>query len=160
MSLHPISGRLYPFEENFYVLSKPLSSHIYQWAVLAVRRSNKWNRNCFNDKNTFLGLTDAFRHAYWSAILAKKFSPQVSLTYTTAHEIEIKNNQAIINIKDAPTRMDMINNLLGTELGARYKDLSAKELEARIMNELRAGRFLYIKDKKLMPTSLSKTCRL
>ena len=53
-------------------------------------------------------IRDAFRHAYWSALLSKRAGTSWSERFTTAHESESTNVLA--------SQMDLNNNLVGRKV--------------------------------------------
>lgn len=56
------------------------------------------------------GRADAFRHAYWSALLARDIGPENAERFTTAHE-GFSANPA------SERAMDLRNNLVGIRIG-------------------------------------------
>ncbi|MEU4315872.1 hypothetical protein [Nocardia sp. NPDC024068] len=78
------------------------------------------------------GHGDAFRHAYWNALMAQRFGPDWTEIYGTAHEKSGGN---------PPNReaMDLFNNQLGREIGAANPDASPEELQQLIKNEIDQG---------------------
>ncbi len=83
------------------------------------------------------GQGDAFRHAYWNALMAQRFGPEWTEMYGTAHE-KLGGNP--------PNReaMDLFNNQLGREIGAAYPDASPEELQQLIKNEIDSGNALVL----------------
>ena len=78
------------------------------------------------------GHGDAFRHAYWNALMAQRFGPEWTEMYGTAHEKSGGN---------PPNReaMDLFNNQLGRQIGAANPDASPEELQQLIKNEIEQG---------------------
>lgn len=85
----------------------------------------RFRRNGRNDKS------DAFRHCFWSAILARDIGFDNAMRFTTAHESSPKNR---LDEK----RMDLHNNRVGLDIG-RSKG-SNDSISAHCMSALRAGK--------------------
>lgn len=94
-------------QEKNYLLLKP-------WHLLAIKESaNKAlneARSRFGGGILHNGAGDAFRHCYWSALLARDIGPDAALEFTTAHEMKPGLPQEEIE-------MDLVNNRLGIEIG-------------------------------------------
>lgn len=85
----------------------------------------RFRRNGRNDKS------DAFRHCFWSAMLARDIGYQDAMRFTTAHESSPKNRLE-------EKRMDLHNNRVGLHIG--FSKGSNDILSARCMAALRAGK--------------------
>lgn len=85
----------------------------------------RFGRNGHNDK------ADAFRHCFWSALLARDIGYATALQFTTAHESSPTNDPA-------EKQMDLFNNGVGLQIG-RAKGADAI-LSARCMPALTSGR--------------------
>ncbi|MGI5219767.1 DUF6973 domain-containing protein [Nocardia sp. CA-290969] len=83
------------------------------------------------------GHGDAFRHAYWNALMAQRFGPEWTEMYGISHEKSGGN---------PPNReaMDLFNNQLGREIGAANPDASPEELQQLIKNEIDKGNALVL----------------
>jgi hypothetical protein len=75
---------------------------------------------------------DAFRHAYWNALLTQRFGEQWAKDYATAHE-QIPGNEAD---REA---MDLYNNELGRRIAAEHPDASPEELAGLVQQAVRNG---------------------
>ncbi|UVW27588.1 hypothetical protein [Massilia sp. H6] len=84
-----------------------------------------FRRNRQNDKS------DAFRHCFWSAILARDLGFHNATRFTTAHESSPKNRLE-------EKRMDLHNNRIG--LGIGLLTGTNASLSARCMTALRTGK--------------------
>ncbi len=82
----------------------------------------------FNRRND---KSDAFRHCFWSAILAKDIGYKHALEFTTAHESAPKNDPH-------EKIMDLHNNAIGVHIGLSKQ--SNKTLSEYCFNALMAGR--------------------
>jgi hypothetical protein len=75
---------------------------------------------------------DAFRHAFWNALLTQRFGEQWAKDYATAHE-QIPGNEAD---REA---MDLYNNELGRRLAVEHPDASPDELADLVAAAVRDG---------------------
>jgi len=85
----------------------------------------RFGKNARNDKS------DAFRHCFWSALLARELGYVNALAFTSAHENFPGNN-----IKEK--QMDLHNNRAGLDIG-RNKGSNA-QLSTRCMAALQSGK--------------------
>jgi RHS repeat-associated protein len=76
---------------------------------------------------------NAFRHAYWSALISQRYGSAEALQWTTAHEG--------LGAAGSPQdyAMDMKNNALGAAIGSGSGDASASELSALIHGVVQRG---------------------
>ena len=81
--------------------------------------------------------TDAYRHAYWSALLAKGFGVEWARAYTRAHE------SLPGNIADMEA-MDLYNNEIGIRIAAQNPDASDAELADLIDEAVQTGEVVVI----------------
>ncbi|HEX4917499.1 MAG TPA: hypothetical protein VFV43_06355 [Limnobacter sp.] len=56
------------------------------------------------------GAGDAFRHCYWSALLARDIGPEDAFEFTTAHEERP-------GLPEEEIEMDLFNNRVGIDIG-------------------------------------------
>jgi len=94
-----------------------------------------------NDYETNDGHEDAFRHAYWNALMTKKFGETWARKYGTAHEGVPKNNGP----REA---MDLYNNEVGRRIASEHPDADEEEL-ARLVQQAVDGGELVVVDKDL-----------
>lgn len=82
------------------------------------------------------GLGDAFRHAYWSALLARDIGADNARAFTTAHEGFSDN--------PAPERaMDLHNNGVGIAIAAEAgPGATDAQLESRVRAAIASGRLM------------------
>ena len=78
------------------------------------------------------GMGDAFRHCYWSALLARDIGAHEALAFTTAHE-GYSNNPA------QERAMDLHNNTVGI---GRNSSTSDATLSRRCQNALASGKLV------------------
>lgn len=79
---------------------------------------------------------DAFRHAYWNALLTQRFGEEWARDYTTAHE-RITNPAA----REA---MDLWNNEVGRRIAVENPDASPEELADLVEAAVRNGEMVVV----------------
>ena len=91
---------------------------------------------------------DAYRHAFWSALLTRTYGEDFARDFTTAHETEANNEP------DAREQsfMDLHNNEIGIQIAlsnpnasGRHPSAAVEELEVQIYDALQTGQ-LYVWD--------------
>jgi hypothetical protein len=90
---------------------------------------------------------DAFRHAYWNALMTRRFGAEWTEKYATVHE-QVPGNP--------PEReaMDLYNNQVGREIAQRFPDVSDKELQQLIHDAVDRGEMVIIgKEGGLNPSN-------
>lgn len=117
--------------EKLYILRHPQDAlTIKEAKEMAIAETKcRFGRNGHNDAS------DAFRHCYWSALLARDLGRTAALEFTTAHESSPANDPA-------EKAMDLYNNGVGLDIGrsgGTNQNLSAKCIAA-----LKAGRLKVI----------------
>lgn len=89
------------------------------------------------------GHRDAFRHAYWTIILAQTFGVDFARAYVTAHEGGPRNSR----YREA---MDLYNDYYGLELYLRYPNATGQQLQEILIAALEQGDLIVIgQDGKL-----------
>lgn len=91
--------------------------------------------------------TDAFRHAYWNALMANRIGDDFATDYGQAHE-RIPGNQ--------PTReaMDLYNNAVGVRIAQEHPDASAEELADYVEAAVRNGEMVVVdQNGNLVPSN-------
>lgn len=105
----------------------------------AMSRADQTTEKRYQGKGTADGHGDAFRHAYWNALMTREFGEEWTKNYATAHE-RLGGNPAN---REA---MDLYNNEIGRRVAREHPDVSADELADLIAKEVTAGRTLVIND--------------
>jgi hypothetical protein len=90
------------------------------------------SENVFDRAGITDGHSDAFRHAYWNAMLANRFGPEFTQEYTNAHE-GVDTNSA------AAEAMDLHNNAVGRRIAAEHPDASPEELATYVKEAVLRG---------------------
>ncbi len=91
------------------------------------------------------GQLDAFKHAYWMAMLAKNIHPKKAYKLGLAHEkgnyFQFKNKIAEDNIlpDSVSSVMDIANNQCGIEIGVRCYDFTEEKIREVVVLEIKKG---------------------
>ncbi len=86
------------------------------------------------------GQRDAFRHAYWNAMLTSEFGAEWTAQFATAHEA-LPGNPAT---REA---MDLYNNEVGRQIALDNPDATDQELADLVMDAVHDGRLVVIDQK-------------
>lgn len=98
-------------------------------AGIPASREGEWQGND--------GHRDAFRHAYWNALMTQKYGEPWATAFGTAHE-GVPGNTAN---REA---MDLYNNAVGRSIGASNKNASPEELADLVEKSLNHGKLVVI----------------
>jgi len=97
------------------------------------------------------GKVDAFRHAYWMAILSQKIGRRRALSLGKAHEKSNYRDYKKHRKEDGTvpdkisSEMDLWNNKLGIDLGDTYKKTDNKNMQEIIIQSINLGMLKIIK---------------
>ncbi|WP_147457591.1 LysM peptidoglycan-binding domain-containing protein [Paracoccus alkanivorans] len=83
------------------------------------------------------GHNDAFRHAYWNALMTDRFGEDFATSFGTAHE-GVEGNPA------AKEAMDLYNNEVGRRIASENPDASDEELAELVYDAVENGEMLVI----------------
>lgn len=116
--------------EKRYVKRHPVNAYkISECKNKAVAETRKrFGHNGRNDRS------DAFRHCFWSALLAREIGYQQALEFTTLHESQPGNE-----LKEKI--MDLHNNSVGADIGRNGG--SDEMLSLRSIEALKQGKLRY-----------------
>lgn len=89
------------------------------------------------------GNGDAFRHAYWSALMTKHISKDFAYKARYAHEGYKVGTYD--DIKDLDAKMDIRNNHLGRNYGSSNKSKSDTSISNGLVKKVTAGDFVRIR---------------
>lgn len=81
------------------------------------------------------GEGDAFRHAYWNALMTSRVGPEFAEALATAHETGSTNPANEV-------QMDLFNNAVGRQIALEHPGATDEELKGFVMEALRAGRLM------------------
>ena len=138
--------------EKCWVMRHPFiakKAYIKTQEVLVITDSIAKTTILDDDKNG--GQVDAFRHAYWMAILSRHFSHHKALSLGRAHEkgnyIDYKKHRLEegTHPDKVSSDMDLFNNIVGTELEKANKNATDKEFQTIVINAIKAGKMKIIK---------------
>jgi hypothetical protein len=111
-----------------------LKRHAYKSYIV-----NEMHKKAVNETKRRFGFnghndrSDAFRHCYWAALIARKYGYHESLKFTVRHEMGPRNPIAEKN-------MDIYNNKVGAQIGRdgfAESDISQRCFEALNKGELK-----------------------
>ncbi len=134
-------GFFTPEERSKYTKLRILPITVALTANEAYKTANKiGDKKGWNKAEVHQGRTDAFRHAYWSAILAKKIGPDKAEAVTSLHEREHENSEL-------ENYMDINNNNVGIDIIRKNPKISKKRLIEMIIDKIEKGSdIIYFKD--------------
>lgn len=122
-------------QEKNYLLMNP-------WHLLAIKESANKALNEAQSKfgagSLHNGAGDAFRHCYWSALLARDIGPDAALAFTTAHEEKP-------GLPKTEIEMDLFNNRVGIEIGRQSVRESDFIVASKCLNALTNKRLKVLK---------------
>lgn len=116
-------------------------------AIWAGYKADTEARERYNDSVLHNGNGDAFRHAYWNALMVKYIDYSWAYDWATAHEEGATGQSAI------EKEMDLYNNMMGWTLVLGNESKSDEEIADIIQNAVRNGKMKRIVDNKLAPTN-------
>lgn len=94
----------------------------------------------FSGMNLHNTPADAFRHAYWNALLTREFGAEFARDFTSAHETGYAPYPS-----DEEAFMDLHNNAVGRDIAFSSPNVSDQQLQQKVMEALRGGN-LYVWD--------------
>ena len=139
--------------EKWWVLTHPFSaSRALEISLHARKVSEKLSQNPFLDADGRGGQIDAFRHAYWMALLTQELNARRAWRLGYDHEkgnkLDHLNNKGTTS-RWLPTEkdctMDMFNNDAGIAIGLKYPDATREEMKNIIISKLLKGHFIILK---------------
>lgn len=138
--------------EKKWVMAHPIKAQkAFYYTDIAKEVADSLKGSKALDKDMNGGQLDAFRHAYWMALMTQTFSFKAAMKMGEAHE---KSNKAMFfklttnenRMMDKPScKMDLINNLLGYQFGKNNASLTEKELINALINEAQRGGLVVLK---------------
>lgn len=119
-------------QEQQYVRTHPHHALVIKESkeIAFAETKKRFGHNGRNDKS------DAFRHCFWSAILARELGYSNALQFTNAHESDPRN-------PPQEKAMDLHNNSIGLSIGRMRGD--DNHLANRCMAALLSGQLKFIK---------------
>lgn len=92
------------------------------------------------------GHANAFRHAYWNALMAQRFGEEWAADFATAHERDP-------GAHPTPVAMDLYNNEVGRRIAVENPDASAEELEQLVVRAVENGEMVVVDEDKQLTYS-------
>lgn len=142
--------------EKVWVLKHPFTaSKALKYTKIALKVTEKVKKDTILDGDANGGQVDAFRHAYWMALLTQKIGCKKALSLGSAHEKgnyqQFKKNKkedgTVPDLKAC--EMDLFNNVIGSEIGKNNINADTNQLKLLIINEIKHGNMLILfKNKK------------
>lgn len=105
--------------------------------------SNKAWEECrkrFPNQGELDGHGDAFRHAFWNAMLTRRFGPEWAAKYTTAHEMNADTKPYTQTFES----MDLYNNEVGRNVAQETSGQSLDQVADAIERAVRQGRTVVV----------------
>lgn len=114
----------------------------------AREEADKATWEIFKEAGNGDGEANAFKHAYWNAVAAKKIGEKKTRLFANAHEFGWAWENAV---NPTPMKMDLHNNSVGRIIGTSnlYKD----DIRSGIMIKLISGNLRKIENGKPIPTN-------
>jgi hypothetical protein len=107
------------------------------------------------------GQPDAFKHAYWMALLSQKISTRKARKLGKAHEKgnyltykKAKRKGLVDSHNLLASEMDLWNNDKGIEIGGYNKNISAIQLQQIVIDSIKSGAMRIIKKDSLGGTNI------
>lgn len=141
--------------EKYWVVTHPfVAKRSLTLSRLAVSTSEKVKHERLLDQENNGGKLDAFRHAYWMALLTQNIGPRKAEKLGKAHEKgnwhDFKKHRLEEGVlpDSNSTVMDLYNNKEGIVIGCENLQLDKDSLKNSIIKEINKGRFKIIAKNK------------
>lgn len=150
-SQHRISARAKSAERRWAVRHPFIANRCLKLTKEALNVSTAARGTFGLDTALAEGTFDAFRHGYWMARLAQKFAIEKVLELGEAHEESnyrsflVKEREHGVIPDKTSSDMDLWNNKVGAEIGAKNKDASPEVLKKLILDAILRGEFRIVK---------------
>jgi len=100
----------------------------------------------FEGKALTDGHADAFRHAYWNALMTQQYGEEWAREFATAHERNPSSNHV-------PVGMDLHNNEVGRSIAQANPDASPEELATLVEQAVKDGSMVVIDENDTLVSS-------
>lgn len=134
-------------EKRWVICHLFISKHIFELSEEAINATKSLLTDTTLDGDMSGGQLDAFRHAYWMALITQKYGVKIAMSLGKAHEKgnyqyykRNKKEEGILPDFES-SQMDFLNNDIGIEIGKNIQFDNKTMLKALVIN--------YIKDGKL-----------
>lgn len=138
--------------EKIWVIKHPfIAKKVYNLSLEAINVTRSLVNDTTLDGDIAGGQLDAFRHAYWMAVVSQKYGKRKALSLGRAHEkgnyIYFKKGRleegALPDYESS--KMDYLNNDVGAEIGTIYKKIPKEELIEIIKQNILEGKLYILK---------------
>jgi hypothetical protein len=141
--------------EKWWAITHPfVACKAYKLTVKAREASRKMADDSLLDHDANGGQVDAFRHAYWMALLSQNISPRKAKKLGVAHEKgdykafkKYRMEEGLLPDSMASV-MDLCNNDSGIATGTANKELAENELKTLVKQKVLAGEMKILKKDK------------
>jgi hypothetical protein len=142
--------------EKCWVLFHPfIAGKARKLTMIADSTSKQYKIQGMLDGDEAGGQIDAFRHAYWMALLSQKFCWKKAIALGNAHEKanykqfkKGKPDEESVLPDSISGAMDIFNNNVGASIGCQNKNISNVELVSIIKGEILKGKMKIISKNK------------
>ncbi len=141
-----------PGPEKCWVIFHPFKAKgVYQISEKAIQTTLTLKNDTTLDGDINGGQLDAFRHAYWMAMIAQKYGARFALRLGKIHEkanyrMYKKNRMEEGTLPDYESSlMDFLNNDVGIEIGKQYKTSNEEEIMKQVIDLIHRGKLFIIK---------------
>lgn len=113
---------------------KNISSNAHRFAGMEEKLPLNYYANNKLDQGSKRG---AFRHALWQAAITSKYNDKKAEEIGDVHETTTNldlSKRIFYNVDDADLVVDLLNNVIGRELGKRYKGQNIKSLALHLLD--------------------------
>lgn len=142
--------------ERWWVITHPfVAKRALKVSRIALSESRKLEKDTVLDRDPAGGRVDAFRHAYWMALLVREMKAAKALALGRAHEKgnykrwkkQKKEMEEGVVSDSVMSAMDLLNNQTGVELGLSNLHADSTELKRIIINAVLVGKMkIVLKD--------------
>jgi len=141
-----------PCAEKQWVLLHPfIAKNVYKLSEHAIFEAKRLINDTTLDGDLNGGQLDAFRHAFWMALITQKYGPRKAFSLGRAHEkgnyqYFKKNKQEDGTLPDfESSQMDYLNNDVGIEIGKMFSNISHDSLKIYIIYKIKEGKLYVLK---------------
>jgi len=132
--------------EKCWAIKHPfIAKKAFHLTIIAINTTKETKQQNVLDQEENGGKLDAFRHAYWMALLAQKIGPKKAKQLGIAHEKgdKIKFKKKHFEEGTVPDsiscEMDLYNNQAGIDIGISNKKATENELKQFIISAINNG---------------------
>ena len=137
--------------EKLWVMLHPFSANnAYSISKEVDELSKEMIENNQLDADGAGGKIDAFRHAYWMALLTIEMGPARARWLGKAHEKKNEKDFKKGRLEDGAVpdkvskEMDLFNNEIGISIGEKYKNEHRKNIKQIVLDKLKEGEMVII----------------